>query len=249
MNDTSQHSITPIGYIQSCFPEKFGIPRQPLLAPSACATLRLLPPFNDVDAVAGLEQVSHLWISFIFHQHTDRGWKAKVRPPRLGGNEKLGVFATRSSFRPNGLGLSVVKLENIDVDNNEVVLCLSGVDLLDGTPVVDIKPYVPYADIVDTASNMIANQPPELVDVRLSDQAEEFCENYIDSADSESGHCKKVNLASLIVEVLQQDPRPAYQHTVSQRIYGMSLHDCNIQWQYCDDGLQAFIEVITITKS
>ena len=106
-------TVEPLGYIRTCFTEKFGIPRQPLLVPEAKGELTLLTPYNHPDCVEGLSESSHIWLSFIFHEHIDQGWKPKVRPPRLGGNQKCGVFATRSSFRPNHLGLSVVALTTI----------------------------------------------------------------------------------------------------------------------------------------
>lgn len=162
------HCIQPIGIVHSCFKEKFAIPRQPALAPAATGEIELFAPYNDPVALEGLEEVSHLWLSFIFHQtlasaHSSINSKPqlRVRPPRLGGNKKVGVFATRSTHRPNALGLSVVKLDGIR--NNR--LQISGIDLLNGTPLVDIKPYLPYADNVGTAFNYLADQAPELIEV------------------------------------------------------------------------------------
>nr|O68638.1 RecName: Full=Putative S-adenosylmethionine-dependent methyltransferase RcsF [Pseudomonas aeruginosa]AAC62539.1 regulator protein [Pseudomonas aeruginosa] len=161
------HSISPIGHVRSCFKEKFAIPRQPQLAPAATGVLELLPPFDTGDAVEGLEQVSHVWLIFLFHQALEDKPRLKVRPPRLGGNQSMGVFATRATHRPNGLGQSVVKLEKVEPGR----LWLSGIDLLDGTPVIDIKPYVPYADIVPDAHNAIADAPPSSIAVHWSDEA------------------------------------------------------------------------------
>lgn len=134
-----QHTVTPVGIVHSCFKEKFAIPRQPQLAPAARGVLELLPPFDQGDAVEGLEQVSHVWLLFLFHQALEDKPRLKVRPPRLGGNKSMGVFATRATHRPNGIGQSVVRLEGVEPGR----LLLSGIDLLDGTPVIDIKPYVP----------------------------------------------------------------------------------------------------------
>ncbi len=227
-NNVNQYTVKPIGFIRTCFPEKFGIPRQPLLAPNAVATLSLEPPFNDPDCVAGLEGVSHVWLSFIFHEHSDKPYKLKVRPPRLGGNKKMGVFATRSSFRPNHLGLSVVKLEKVTTENQQVCLHFSGVDLLDGTPIVDIKPYVPYVDSIADAENTFAASPPDVVSVVFSSQAKAFCQSY---------HRPAVNLYELIIQVLQQDPRPAYHDKKAcDRVYGIALVDCNIQWRCVASG-------------
>jgi tRNA-Thr(GGU) m(6)t(6)A37 methyltransferase TsaA len=223
------YTVEPVGIIHTCFPEKFGIPRQPLLAPSAKGVLVLHAPYNHPDCVVGLEKVSHLWLSFIFHKHVDKGWKPKVRPPRLGGNEKMGVFATRSSFRPNHLGLSVVKLDEVVIENQEVCLHLSGIDLVDGTPIVDIKPYVPYADSVVAAHNDFAGQTPLLMPVNFSEQAQLFCQQYEMKKDRA--------LLPLVVEVLQQDPKPAYHSTAHStanidREYGVALWDCNVRWHY-----------------
>lgn len=236
------HTLETIGVIRTCFPEKFGIPRQPLLAPSVKGVLVLTPPFNHPDCVAGLEGVSHIWLTFIFHQHIDKGWKPKVRPPRLGGNTTMGVFATRSSFRPNQLGLSVVKLDQVVVENKQVFLHLSGVDLVDGTPIVDIKPYVPYADNVVGASNDLANAKPANMPVVFSEQALLFCASYTPAM--------AVDFQALIVEVLQQDPRPAYHDSEKkQRIYGIALLECDIQWRCVIDGQGVEgILVIEITR-
>src|SRR3954463_4060851 len=133
-----------IGIIHSCFKEKFGIPRQPGLAPLATAQLELLPPYDNRAALEGLETCSHIWLQFVFHANKRDAWKPKVKPPRLGGNKSLGVFATRSPTRPAPIGLSVVKLDGISEADGKLFLNLSGIDLLDGTPVLDIKPYVPY---------------------------------------------------------------------------------------------------------
>lgn len=238
------YTIDPIGIIHTCFPEKFGIPRQPLLAPSAKGILELHAPYNDPDCVAGLEHVSHLWLSFVFHQHVDKGWKPKVRPPRLGGNQKVGVFATRSSFRPNHLGLSVVKLDAISLEKNTVRLHLSGVDLLDGTPIIDIKPYVPYADSIDGAKHAFADSTPVQLPVVFSENASIFCDEYQQKTDE----C----LRTLIVEVLQQNPRPAYHNKkTSDKEYGMILLHYNVRWRYLappsQDGNGADLDTILVT--
>ena len=153
-------SFEPVGVIHSCFKEKFGIPRQPGLAPDARAVLELLPPYNRAEAVRGLEGFSHVWLSFIFHACLGEPWKPTVRPPRLGGNRRLGVFATRSTHRPNPIGLSAVELEKIEAAPGRVLLHLKGVDLLDGTPVLDIKPYLPYSDNIPGALGGFAPEMP-----------------------------------------------------------------------------------------
>lgn len=154
-----QHSVTPVGYLRSCFQEKFAIPRQSRLAPAARGVVELVPPFDQPQAVEGLEQVSHLWLLFLFHQTLEAQPRLRVRPPRLGGNQFTGVFATRSTHRPNGMGQSVVKLDRVEAGK----LWVSGIDLLDGTPILDIKPYVPYADSLPEAYNRMAEAPPALI--------------------------------------------------------------------------------------
>lgn len=213
-------NIEPVGRVSSCFEEKFGVPRQPRLAPSSFGTIQLLAPWNTPDAVDGLEGVSHLWVQFAFHLSPSPK-SAKVRPPRLGGNRKLGVFASRSPVRPNGLGLSVVRLEAVERNPKGVRLHISGHDLVDGTPVYDIKPYLPYADAIAEAVNPIAPTAPELIPVLGIDVL------------SLPRH-----LAQLIHEVLSQDPRPAYQLPDPARVYGMRLAGGNLQWRYlpCDQS-------------
>ncbi|MFT5781409.1 MAG: tRNA-Thr(GGU) m(6)t(6)A37 methyltransferase TsaA, partial [Pseudomonas sp.] len=161
------YAVSPVGFVRSCFKEKFAIPRQPQLAPAARGVLELLAPFDQAQAIEGLEHVSHVWLLFVFHQALETEPRLRVRPPRLGGNQSLGVFATRSTHRPNGMGQSVVKLDKVEPGR----LWLSGIDLLDGTPVLDIKPYVPYADCLPSAVNQIAATAPQLIEVRWSDGA------------------------------------------------------------------------------
>lgn len=226
-------SFTPIGIVHSCFREKFGIPRQAGLVPAARATLELLPPYNRPDAVRGLEGFSHLWLIFMFHGLAPRPWQPTVRPPRLGGNQRLGVFATRSPFRPNPIGLSAVRLERIAIARGQTVLHLAGVDLLDGTPVLDIKPYLPYADSIPTAQGGFANDaPPITLRVEFSPAALAFCED-----------SPIVNLQALIIEIVQQDPRPAYDKTDSPSAYGMKLFDYDLRWEIRADI--AYISTIT----
>ncbi|MCV6614147.1 MAG: tRNA (N6-threonylcarbamoyladenosine(37)-N6)-methyltransferase TrmO, partial [Cellvibrionaceae bacterium] len=200
-----------IARVHSPYVEKFGVPRQPGLVPAARAEIELLPPYNDPACVDGLETCSHIWLQFVFDQSLDTQWRPKVRPPRLGGNQSLGVFATRSPVRPNPIGLSVVKLEGIDSENG-LRLMVSGLDLVDGTPILDIKPYVPYVDAVADAQNQFAVAEPELLGVIFSPEAERFCQQHNGA------------LQALITQVLQQDPRPAYHKNKDEgRRYGLSL--------------------------
>ena len=226
------YRVSPVGILRSCFKEKFAIPRQPQLAPAAHGVLELLPPFDDGSAVAGLEQVSHVWLIFLFHQALEDKPRLKVRPPRLGGNRALGVFATRATHRPNGIGQSVVKLERVEPGR----LHLSGIDLLDGTPVLDIKPYVPYADIVSDAHNAIADAPPAAIAVdwdsaalvQAREQAQRLGEPVVE----------------LIEQCLAQDPRPAYQTPVPERRYGVQFWDLQVRWHYPEAGRIRVLEVV-----
>ena len=225
--------LDTLGIIHSCYQEKFAVPRQPGLAPSAFATLELLPPYNRPEAVEGLEAFSHLWLTFVFHENLEKGWNPRVRPPRLGGNKKTGVFATRSTFRPNGLGLSVVKLEGVDFSQG-VQLKLSGIDLVDGSPVVDIKPYLPWADSLPDAQAAWAPEAPKLLPVAFTPLARQQLTEQPESQ----------RLESLISEVLAQDPRPAYQRAASDRVYGVRLAGLNVKFTYRRENEQEVIEVL-----
>ncbi|MBD1552874.1 tRNA (N6-threonylcarbamoyladenosine(37)-N6)-methyltransferase TrmO [Pseudomonas typographi] len=215
-----QHLVEPVGYVRSCFKEKFAIPRQPALAPAARGVLELVPPFDTGEAVQGLEQASHVWLLFLFHQALEQSPRLKVRPPRLGGNRSVGVFATRATHRPNGIGQSVVRLERVEPGR----LYLSGIDLLDGTPVLDIKPYVPYADHVAQAHNHMAAAAPQQVTVGWEAAAL--------AAAAAHGQRLGEPLVALIEQCLAQDPRPAYQVPPPQRRYGVRLWDVDVRWHY-----------------
>lgn len=217
-----------IGLVHSCFKEKFGIPRQPGLAPLACAEIELLPPYNDPAAFEGLEGCTHLWIQFVFHANKHEEWKAKVKPPRLGGNKTLGVFATRSPNRPAPIGLSVVRYRGIVEREGKLLVQISGVDILEGTPVLDIKPYVPYVDCVLEAENNFAAAPPELIAVDIPAALMAICVAYWQRTGTD--------LAGLITQILQQDPRPQYQQPEPERVYGMKLLDLDVRWRYRLNG-------------
>lgn len=226
------HSVSPVGFVRSCFKEKFAIPRQPRLAPAARGVVELVAPFNTGEAVQGLEQVSHVWLLFLFHQALEAKPRLKVRPPRLGGNTSMGVFATRATHRPNGMGQSVVRLDKVEAGK----LWVSGIDLLDGTPILDIKPYVPYADSIADASNRMADAAPELISVRWQDEA------------LRSAHAHGVRLGEPLVELIEQclaqDPRPAYQLPTPQRRYGVKLWDVEVGWHYPEPGVICVLHVI-----
>lgn len=227
------HNVRPVGILHSCFKEKFAIPRQPQLAPAARGVLELLPPFDTGEAVAGLEQVSHVWLLFLFHQALEDQPRLKVRPPRLGGNRMMGVFATRSPHRPNGIGQSVVKLDKVEPNR----LLLSGIDLLDGTPILDIKPYVPYADALPDATNAMAAASPPLIEVQWSEQG------------LAQAHREALRLGEPLVELIEQclaqDPRPAYQTPEPERRYGTQFWDVQVRWHYPTPELIRVLEVVS----
>lgn len=216
--------LEPIGVVRSCFTDKFGIPRQGGLVPAARGHIELYPPFNNAQAFVGLAGCSHLWLQFIFHANRATGFRPRVRPPRLGGNKTLGVFATRSPVRPNPIGLSVVKLDKVIVTGATAQLAISNHDLLDGTPIVDIKPYVPYVDAVAEAVNPVAPAPPSTVPASFSHSAAAQCEQH--------GARLQTDLRALIEQLLGQDPRPQYQTPNPERLYGMALFDLDIKWHY-----------------
>ncbi len=218
----------PIGIIHSCFKEKFGIPRQSGLIPEAEAMLEILPPYNRGEAFRDIEGYSHLWLSFVFHAAIRGQWKPTVRPPRLGGNQRVGVFATRSPFRPNPIGLSVVKLIELDSSAQQIRLRLGGVDLLDGTPVLDIKPYLPYSDAIPDAAAGFAPTPPGR-EIRLEFSAQAESELQVHPAERAS-HLKR-----LIYQILVNNPRPSYLEQEKRNRFGMRLYDFNIIWQVEDD--------------
>lgn len=226
------YTVSPIGYVRSCFKEKFAIPRQPRLAPAARGVLELIHPFNQPHALEGLEQVSHVWLLFLFHQALEAEPRLRVRPPRLGGNRMVGVFATRSTHRPNGIGQSVVRLDCVEPGR----LHLSGIDLLDGTPVLDVKPYVPYADVIADAHNGLAEHAPDLIQVK-------WTETSLQQARSEAARLHEP-LQALIEQCLSQDPRPAYQTPLPERRYGTRLWDVDVRWHYPDATTITVLEVI-----
>jgi len=241
---TDSVTLNVIATVDSPYKEKFAIPRQPGIVSAAQGQLRLKGSANNIELVRGLEQFSHIWLLFVFHGTQAQGWKPLVRPPRLGGNKKLGVLATRSTFRPNPIGMSVVKLDRIEHQltahkESQVVLHISELDLLDGTPIVDIKPYVPYADIIEDSHGGYAHQQPSNdIHIIFTDASAAVIEENLTSYPK---------LRLLIEQVLSQDPRPAYkQKSTDDKIYGMTLHEFNIQWQF-DGG--DIIKVLSVEVS
>lgn len=226
--------MTPIATLHTCYKEKFGIPRQPNLVKEAKARLVFFPEFASPEAVRELTGFSHIWLVFLFHQSirkgdTETAWSPMVRPPRLGGNKKVGVFASRSPFRPNPIGLSAVCLESVEQSPQGPVLHLSGVDILDQTPILDIKPYLPYSDIITNARDGFAVGPPQPgLRVEFSDQA---------MADIRSEDIP--NLLPMIKGILENDPRPAYSKgDKPDRIFGIRLFDFDVKWSVTRDRVQ-----------
>ena len=228
IGDNNVFDFHAVGIVRSPYREKFAVPRQPGLVAAAEAELHLLGDCNRADLVRGLEAFSHLWLVFVFHRVMGQGWKPTVRPPRLGGNRRLGVFATRSPFRPNPIGLSAVELKGIEQRQEQWLLKLGGIDLVDGTPVLDIKPYVPYADALpDARGGFTDNLAAETVPVTFSAVSLEQLKRY---------QAVYPNLKQLIEQVIAQQPQPAYHGSDSDRTYGMSLYDLNVRWRVTSEG-------------
>ncbi|MGE5154016.1 MAG: tRNA (N6-threonylcarbamoyladenosine(37)-N6)-methyltransferase TrmO [Bdellovibrio bacteriovorus] len=221
--------FSPIGILRSPFTDRFGIPRQPGLVTASESRLVMLPPYDREEAFKGIDGFSHCWLLFVFHDDClEAGWRPTVRPPRLGGRERVGVFASRSPYRPNCIGLSAVEHLGIERGPEGLVLRLRGADLLDGTPVLDIKPYVPYADAIPEARSGFAPQPPDADwEIDFSPEAEEA----IADADPEG----RLRIRELITQVLAQDPRPGYMDRYPERDqFTMRLYGLEIRWRIQD---------------
>ena len=218
-------TIKPIAYIQTEFSEKFGVPRQSGLAGSLRGTIVFEPEYRNPEALRGLEDFSHLWLIWEFSANRSQGWQPTVRPPRLGGNERMGVFATRSPFRPNALGLSCVEIDHIDMDGP--VIYVKGADLMDGTPIYDIKPYIRYADARPHAKcgYVDALKEKNLKVVLPEELAAEIADK---------------SLIPSLVETLSLDPRPSY-HDDPERIYGLSFAGMNVRFK-------VFLGILTVVS-
>lgn len=210
-------NIEPIAFAENDFTEKFGIPRQCGLT-TLTTKITLLPQYADSNALRGLEEFSHIWLIWGFSEAPSKGFSPTVRPPRLGGNVRMGVFATRSPFRPNSLGLSVVKIEEI----NGCALTVSGADLLNGTPIYDIKPYLPYADSIPEASNGWAlTEKGAVLQVEFP---------------AELQHLIPESKRAGLIELLSQDPRPQYQDS-PDRIYTMAFGKFQVSFRVAGNTL------------
>ena len=216
-------SIQVIARMRSDFPTKFGIPRQSGLVDSLRSTIVFEPEFRNADALRGMEDFTHLWIIWQFSEAVRNGWSPTVRPPRLGGNTRMGVFSTRSPFRPNNLGLSCVKLIGLEQTRDlGTVIHVAGADLMDGTPIFDIKPYIPYSDShPDAAGGFTDHASDFLLNV-------DFPENLLEQIPSEKRES--------MIGVLSHDPRPSYQKDPN-RIYGLTFAGFDIRFQVKDSTL------------
>lgn len=237
MSDHAQqanhYQLDVLGHIRSPFKDKFGLPRQPGLITHASAEIIMRPQYANPQAFEALADYSHIWLSFIFHQSTNKAWKAQVRPPRLGGNQRVGVFASRSPFRPNNLGLSVVELLDLKLDRNACVLEIACPDLVDGTPIVDIKPYVAYADALsDAVSGFAPDAPAPNLEV-----------NFAKGVLADIEQTGIANFAALIKETVAYDPRPAYKGGEDNKLYKMRLYNYELRFRVQQN--QAIIEALT----
>lgn len=215
-----------IAHIHTDFPDKFGIPRQSGLVPSLRGTIVFTPEFRTPEAVRGLEQFSHIWLLWQFSESSKEHWSATVRPPRLSGNTRVGVFATRSPFRPNDIGLSSVRLEKVKFDEKQgPLLLVSGIDLLDGTPIYDIKPYIPYTDCHPDATEGYTKETKQY-GLQVDFPPHLLAKFPIEKQEA-------------VLGILAQDPRPAYQND-AERIYGVSFAGFDIRFSVDGDRLKVW---------
>lgn len=214
MMETIEYKV--IAHISTDLPEKFGVPRQSGMAKGLTGRIIFEPDFRNPDALRGLSDFSHLWLIWDFSlAHRDE-WSPMVRPPRLGGNKRMGVFATRSPFRPNSIGLSSVEIVGIVPDSIDgPIINVAGVDMIDGTPIIDIKPYIPYTDSHPEANGGFT-------------QSNEFKQLEVKFADDVKHHLPDGKIKAL-VEILSNDPRPQYQDD-PERIYGLSFAGCQVKF-------------------
>ncbi|MDM1311508.1 tRNA (N6-threonylcarbamoyladenosine(37)-N6)-methyltransferase TrmO [Acinetobacter indicus] len=222
-----------IGIMKSPYKEKFGIPRQPNLV-QVESYIDMLEPYNDLLAFEGIEAFSHLWLLWQFHDNKNQQqtkFRAQVRPPRLGGNQKIGVFATRSMYRPSPVGLSVVQLKQVKKVGKAVRVYVTGSDLLDGTPILDIKPYIQYSDAVMEAQSGYAQDEPERKQMVWTEQAAVQKQQLLQQ------HKISAQMLSELEQVLSLDPRPAYQED-EQRVYGMKFADLDVKFRVLGSSIQ-----------
>ena len=283
------HHISPIiGYHRAPLSQKFGAPRQPNLV-ALNSVIEMLTPYDTPAAFIGLEDFSHIWVSWQFHHNylykdklykdkqtsldnhnqqekVDSAFRPQVRPPRLGGNQKIGVFASRSMYRPSVLGLSVVKLERIEIVEGRVLLLISGADMIDGTPIIDIKPYVAYSDALPDAQSGFAPSAPQLLDVTVTELAyEQFIQIIANqSADNtavENAKNKQSSVKELIDKIqsqlvmpdldtikalIAQDPRPAYRRTETHASFVMRYKSVDVSFELLESGELQITNIVKI---
>ena len=219
---------TPIAFVRSPFGEKFGVPRQPGLVPAARGRVEFVPPYDDPASVRGLEGYSHVWLIFLAHLVPEgEAFQPTVRPPRLGGNQRVGVFSTRSLFRPNRLGLSLVELVSVETGPGGLSLEVAGLDLVDGTPILDVKPYLPYAEAKPEARGGFAPAAPTPVPVKIAPEAEPGVA---------AAELRCPGFRDLLLQTLAADPRPAFHHEAG-RAYGFPLAGFEVRFEAEGAGL------------
>lgn len=229
----NSYQFDPIGVIRSPYKEKFSVPRQPGLVEDGTGELLLYSPYHVPETTRGLDEFSHIWLIFVFDRCLDAGWHPTVRPPRLGGNTRIGVFATRSPFRPNPIGMSLVELKGIEYHADATRLQLGSLDLVDGTPVLDIKPYIPYTESLSSARAGYAQEKPEAsIMVSFTADADQLLFQ----------HQKQYpHLRRFISQVLSQDPRPAYRKkNTAEQHYAVSLLIFNVRWRMKGNNAEVF---------
>lgn len=276
------HHAPMIGYHRAPLSQKFGAPRQPNLV-ALTSTIEMIAPYDSPAAFAGLDAFSHIWISWQFHHnYTNKdthigkggtGFRAQVRPPRLGGNQKIGVFASRSMYRPSALGLSVVKLESIEVCDGRVLLIISGADMIDGTPIIDIKPYVAYSDALSNAKSGFAPTAPDLLEIIITESAYEQFMTLVDAGQCDKNdnenknnkkaiHAKNNSVATLIQQMqeqlliadietikalIAQDPRPAYRRAEINTPFVMRYKSVDVSFQLIESGQLQITAVVKVS--
>ena len=276
----NSHQAPIIGHHRAPLSQKFGAPRQPNLV-ALTSVIEMIAPYDTPAAFDGLEAFSHIWVSWQFHhnyrhkdnQQANNGFRAQVRPPRLGGNQKIGVFASRSMYRPSALGLSVVKLERIEIVQGRVLLVITGADMIDGTPIIDIKPYVAYSDALMSAESGFAPTAPTLLDVVITETAhEQFLTlvnaeasargGDIDAKDKSTNNAaKNTTVASLVDQIqnklvaadieaikalIAQDPRPAYRRIETGTSFVMRYKSVDVSFWLIDSGELQITSVVAI---
>jgi tRNA-Thr(GGU) m(6)t(6)A37 methyltransferase TsaA len=242
-------NFEPIGVIHSDFKEKFGVPRQSLMISEARAVLKLNPNQAFLTALNHLDRFSHVWIVFVFHQADDREWTPTIKPPRIGAPNRVGVFASRSPHRPNPIGISAVKLDRIDLEaKGGIEIHLSGIDLLDGTPVLDLKPYIPYADSIPEANAGWAEGKIPKYPVSFSDESLTF----IDGQSARFPH-----LLGLLTQTLEYDPRPtSYRQSMpiedmanDSRVFKFRIMDFDVHWHIEKHAIRVDQIILAVSSS